>query len=170
MPARVLRWITPGLFLAAVLLPAGCGGEPEAQSEAAPDFELQTLEGESIRLADYRGKVVLIDFWATWCQPCRRQVPHLKSLYTELRPSGFEIVGIAVGDREESVRKFVAQAQIEYPVTMGTDEVVTAFGNFTTIPTVFLVDRNGKIARRYTGLQDRQVLESHIRRALDAES
>jgi peroxiredoxin len=132
----------------------------------APDFELQTLDGQTVRLADFDGKVLLIDFWATWCGPCRKQIPHLKSLYTELGPLGFEILGVAVGDREDSVRRFVEQIAIDYTTCMGTNQIVTDFGNFSSIPTAFLVDRDGNIAARYVGLQDKGTLERAIRRLL----
>ncbi len=154
------RWSgAAGLLAAAFTL--GC-----ARSDRAPDFNLSGLSGEQVRLADYRGQVVLIDFWASWCGPCRMEVPHLIELQTEYGRRGLQIIGVAVSDHEENVRLFTQMMGVNYVTAFGTPEIVEAYGGFTAIPTAFLVAPNGSIAARYTGYQDKQVLVEAIEKLL----
>ena len=153
-----------GWLLAACLvagLAANCG-----RSDRAPDFNLSGLSGETVRLADYRGQVVLLDFWASWCAPCRMEVPHLIELQTEYGPRGLQVIGVAVGDHEENVRLFTQTMGVNYVTALGTQEVVQAYGGFTAIPTAFLVAPNGSIAAHYTGYQDKQILVEAIEKLL----
>jgi len=145
---------------------AGCSGKdggegrsPEGAASAAdvaPDFSLPDLRGNTVKFSDYRGKVVLVDFWATWCPPCKMEIPHLVELYDEYRGEGFEIIGIAL-DRSgaAAVEPFVREHNINYSVVIGNANVANAFGGLTAIPTAFLVDRSGNIVRKYVGYQTR---------------
>jgi thiol-disulfide isomerase/thioredoxin len=172
--AAGLTWLSAGLILMAA---GGCqrtddgGGQENAgrtpsamTTVAAPDFALTTLDGATVRLSDYRGKVVLLDFWATWCGPCRMSIPHLKQLYTELGAGGadFEIIGIAVGDREPVVRRFVKSEGIDYVICLGDQAVAAAYA-IQSIPTAYLVDRDGTVVARYLGFQHERVLEEAVR-------
>jgi thiol-disulfide isomerase/thioredoxin len=131
---------------------------------SAPEFALASLDGSTVRLSDYRGKVVLLDFWATWCGPCRMSTPHLKQLYADLGAGAgdFEIIGIAVGDREPVVRRYVQSEGIEYAICLGDQAVAAAYA-IQSIPTAYLVDREGNIVERYLGFQHRSVLEEAVR-------
>lgn len=167
-------WTVATLSVVALILAAGgagCGSSDSQGSAAgggkrAADFDLTTLEGDPIRLSDYRGEVVLVDFWATWCGPCRLEVPHLIDLQNEYGPRGFRIVGVAISDREGNVREFARRMRLNYPVAMGNPEVVNDFGGFRAIPTKFLVAPDGTIATSFTGYQDRRVLARAIERLL----
>jgi thiol-disulfide isomerase/thioredoxin len=159
---RLTRALATAIAVLA-LLGAACG-----RSNEAPDFSLPGLTGETVRLKDYRGKVVLVDFWASWCGPCRMEVPHLVELQTEYGPRGLTIIGVAVSDREESVRMFAEQMGVNYLTALGTPEVVEAYGNFTSIPTAFLISPDGRIAARYTGYQEKQVFLEAIEKLLPA--
>ena len=139
-----------------------------AEHPAAPDFNLSNVAGGSLKLSDLRGKVVLLDFWATWCGPCRMGIPHLNELYGKHRDAGFEIVGISVdrgqGGRSglETVREFTTKMPIAYPLVMADGTVVAAYGGIRSIPTAFLVDRNGNVRKRYVGLQPKEVFEKDV--------
>jgi len=173
-PAYLSQWTA--VVALALSLGGGCsndGSSANANAAAgrprAPDFELEALNGGLIRLSDLQGKVVLIDFWATWCGPCRMQIPHLKQLYADWNGRGLEILGLSVDEREDVVRAFINNTGIEYPTCMSTAEVVRNFGSFQSIPTAFLIDRQGNIAMQYTGLQSKHTLESAIEQLLDDE-
>jgi len=117
----------------------------------APDFTLKALDGKEITLSQLKGKVVLLDFWATWCAPCKKSIPHLIQLYKEYRGSGFELVGINIdkGDTE-TVRRFVTSMDIPYPVVTAPEDVIRSY-RVTGIPATFLIDKEGRIRERMAG-------------------
>ena len=139
------------------------------QAQPAPDFTLENLEGTAVSLSDFRGKVVLLDFWATWCPPCRKEIPHLKELHTEYGDDGLVILGIALDVKgRRVVAPFVEEHQLPYPIVLGGQEVSRAYGGVRNIPTAFLIDRDGLIRRRYVGYQDKDVFERDLRVLLSA--
>lgn len=156
---------------------AGCSGK-EAQTEEptdgemakavkAPNFSLPNLQGNTVKFSDFKDKVVLVDFWATWCGPCKLEVPHLVDLYEQYRGQGFEIVGIALDSSgAEVVEPFVRENNMTYPVVIGNREVAMAFGGLTAIPTAFLIDKSGNIVRKYVGYQEKTVFEEEIKKLL----
>jgi thiol-disulfide isomerase/thioredoxin len=117
----------------------------------APDFTLKALDGRVVTLSQLKGKVVLLDFWATWCAPCRESIPHLIQLYKDHKERGFELVGMNVdrGDMEV-VRRYVQSMDIPYPIVNTPEEVVRAY-QVTGIPVTLLIDKQGKIQERITG-------------------
>jgi len=131
--------------------------------QKAPDFELALIDGTPIRLSELEGQVVLIDFWATWCGPCRMSIPHLVELQTELAERSFTVLGISL-DRtgSDGVASFASRLGINYPVAMGTGEVQRAYGGVPSIPTAFLVDREGYVVRMFRGYQPKDVLKKEI--------
>jgi len=132
------------------LLPQ-CGKEKESPAGLAPDFTLKTLAGQEITLSQLKGKVVLLDFWATWCGPCRESIPHLIQLYSHYRESGFELVGMDVDKGDvETVRKFVKSMDIPYPIVVAPDDVVKSY-RVNSIPATILIDKEGNIRERITG-------------------
>jgi len=117
----------------------------------APDFTLKAFDGRVITLSQLKGKVVLLDFWATWCSPCRESIPHLIQLYKDYRGSGFELVGMNVDRGDvEVVRRYIQSMDIPYPVVITPEEVVRAY-RVTGIPATLLIDKEGKIRERITG-------------------
>jgi thiol-disulfide isomerase/thioredoxin len=118
----------------------------------APDFTLKTIEGQEITLSGLRGKVVLLDFWATWCGPCKESIPHLIHLYKTYQDKGFELVGMSTDKAAEveAVRRFVNSMDIPYPIIMTPEEVARNY-KATGLPTTVLIDRNGKIRERIVG-------------------
>jgi cytochrome c biogenesis protein CcmG/thiol:disulfide interchange protein DsbE len=136
--------------------------------QMAPDFELADLAGGTLSLSDLRGKVVLLDFWATWCGPCRRGIPHLNALWKEHHDAGLEIVGISVDRGSQGatgadlVRSFAQKTPMSYRLVMADAATAQAYGGIRSIPTAFLIDREGRIRKRYVGLQAPQVFERDV--------
>lgn len=133
----------------------------------AADFTLETVDGKKITLSELRGKVVLVNFWATWCGPCVKEIPDFLKVYEAYKSKGFEIVGISL-DRGgwKQVTPFVERMKISYPVVIGDARLVEAYGNFNAIPTTFLLDKNGNIVTKHTGLMTKAQLEEHLNRLL----
>lgn len=163
------RTITAALAaVVALLWTAGCGGAapraPKTAGGALPDLELASLDGTKIRLADGNGRVKLVNFWATWCAPCREEIPHFNEIYAEYRDDGLDIVAISMDEEgAEVVRPFVADNGMRYPVVLGSDEVAEAFGGVVGFPTTFLVDREGKVVDSWVGVIPQRVLEEKVR-------
>lgn len=119
---------------------------------SAPDFTLKTIEGHEVALSGLRGKVVLLDFWATWCGPCKESIPHLIQLYKSYQDKGFELIGMSTdkaGD-VEMVRRFVKSMDIPYPIIMTPDEVARNY-KVTGLPTTVLIDKEGKVREKIVG-------------------
>jgi thiol-disulfide isomerase/thioredoxin len=143
---------------AGLLLAASCGPvnleEPESKAPVpAPNFNLSDLQGRAVQLTDFKGKVVLLDFWATWCAPCRSEMPMLQALHNQFRDRGFEVVGISVDevDPEQVVPAYVKKAGFNYTQLLSDEKVQESYGPIRGIPTFLLIDREGKIRRRGTG-------------------
>lgn len=131
--------------------------------ELAPDFELQDLTGEKVRLSDFAGQVRIVDFWATWCLPCRREIPHFQALYEKYQSQGVVVIGISMDmNGPEIVRKFAKEIKMTYPTVMGDKKTAQAFGDVRSIPTTFIIDQEGKIVKKYVGYQDRYIFERDI--------
>lgn len=142
-----------GAIVAPRFIPAAEAPAVAAQPKAA-DFALpRSGDGKTLRLSDYKGKVRIVNFWATWCPPCRAEIPHFIEMYDELKGKGVEIIGISM-DREgdKVVAPFVKDNKMNYPVVIGNDEVASAYGGIRGIPTTFIVDREGRIVKKYVGL------------------
>ena len=125
----------------------------------APEFSIVDLEGQSLTTADLKGKVVLINFWATWCPPCRQEIPDFIEAYKTLKDRGLVIIGLAVSDRESNVRRFVTDQGINYPVAMAPDSLVMAFEPGQYIPATIVVDTEGNIQDKHVGVMDTAMIE-----------
>lgn len=137
---------------------------------AAPDFSLKGINGESVRLADYHGKVVMIDFWATDCGPCREEIPSFVELQDRYRNQGFAIVGISMDSAPEPVRDFYKEFKMNYVVALDSEDLDTLYGGIIGIPTTFLVGRDGRIYAKHLGTTDPSVFEEEIKTLLAAKS
>lgn len=119
----------------------------------APDFTLPTLAGDSLRLADLRGQIVVLNFWATWCRPCIAEIPDLIALHDELSPYGFTMVGISLDEEgNDFVRAFTERFGIPYPIPLDDGSVAEAYGGVWALPTTFVIDSEGRIMHRVVGL------------------
>jgi len=136
-----------------------------ASSASAPSFTLTNVNGRSVSLSDFKGKVVILDFWATWCPPCKQEIPDFISLQSQYASRGLQIVGIAL-DQPDKVRAFAQQNGMNYPVLFGTDQIAALYGGIEGIPTTFILDKNGNIVTRFEGFRSREDFESEINRLL----
>lgn len=121
----------------------------------APNFELQGSDGKTVRLSDFKGKVVILDFWATWCAPCRMEIPGYVDLYKKYNDKGLEIIGVSL-DRDgwTPVKPFMDSYKINYPIVMGNMQVVQAYGGINSIPTTFIINRKGEVVERKIGARE----------------
>jgi thiol-disulfide isomerase/thioredoxin len=137
----------------------------------APDFALESLAGETVHLSDFRGKVVLLNFWATWCGPCKILAPWFVDLQNQYRPEGLEIIGIALDEEATKVEiaEFADKLRVNYIVLVGNEKVAEAYGGVPAMPDTFFIGRDGKIVERLIGLKSKGELEDSIKKALNAQ-
>lgn len=134
--------------------------------QAAPDFALQSAGDDEIRLSAYKGQVVLLNFWATWCVGCRTEIPWLIEFEAKYRPKGLVVVGVSMDDDGwKAVEPFIAAKQLNYPIVIGNDGLAKSYG-LTSMPMTFLIDRNGKIAATSVGVVDKTACEREISQLL----
>lgn len=134
----------------------------------APDFTLPQLDGPSLQLSSYRGKVVLLDFWATWCDPCREETPRLVELQQKYAGRGLQIIGVSMDDTPDPVRGFYQQFHMNYPVVMGNAKIGELYGGILGLPIAFVLDREGRIAAKHIGASDVGVFEKEVVAQLQA--
>jgi len=131
----------------------------------APDFTLQSLDGKTVRLSDFRGKAVLLNFWATWCSPCKIEMPWFVELQKQYGPGGLQVVGVAMDDAStKEIADFAKEMGVNYPVLIGKESVGDAYGGVQFLPENFYIDRNGKVLDRAFGLKGRGEIEDEIKR------
>ncbi len=137
---------------------------PALGAQKAPAWRLRNLDGRFVQLSDLKGKVVLLNFWATWCGPCRREIPDLIALQAKYAAQGLVVVGVSIDTTgAATVKAFAQKMKINYPMLMGDDETVAAYGNFQIIPTTFFIDRAGRIAGRQEGGADQATFEAAVK-------
>jgi cytochrome c biogenesis protein CcmG/thiol:disulfide interchange protein DsbE len=149
--------------------PSKPGGPLSVGHSVAPDFSLQDLNGQPLQLANYRGKVVLLDFWATWCAPCLGEIPHFVAFQNQYREQGLQVIGISMDDSPKPVREFYQRFKMNYPVALGTDKLAEAYGGVLGLPVTFLIGRDGQVAAKYVGEVQMPVLEQKIKSLLQAK-
>jgi peroxiredoxin len=128
--------------------------KPEKDRKVAPDFGLKDANGATVRLSDYRGKVVLLDFWATWCGPCKIEIPWFMEFEQSYKDRGFAVVGVSMDDEGwPAVKPYIQDRKVNYRILLGNDEVGQLYGGVDSLPTTLLIDRSGRIARVHIGLE-----------------
>ena len=138
-----------------------------AKDGVAPDFSLQSLDGKTMRLSDFRGKAVLLNFWATWCAPCKIEMPWFVELQKQYGPEGLQIVGVAMDDAStKDIADFAKEMGVNYPVLVGKESVGDAYGGVQFLPENFYIDRNGKVVDRAFGLKGRGEIEDEIKKII----
>lgn len=173
--------------MSAEIVPAdGAGDVPHLISplmqKPAPNFSLPDLSGKKISLSSYRGKAVLLNFWATWCAPCKIETPWLVELRNQYAPQGFEILGVSTeGDDladsdtdgwardRTAVQEFMQKEHIDYPLLMNGDSISKPYGGLDELPTSFFIDRNGDVVATQLGLTSKDNIEANIKKALASD-
>lgn len=169
--------VVAALFLGSFF--EGCSSSPSVVKAAtvkpgkdrheAPDFTLKDSDGKTVHLTDYRGKVVLLDFWATWCPPCKVEIPWLIDLERKNKDRGFEVLGVSMDDEGwDVVKPFMREVGMNYRVVIGNDTTAEMYGNVESLPETFLIDRDGKIAAIHIGLANRKDFEDEVAQLLDS--
>ena len=143
------------------------GSSPKNQSAKqyalAPDFKLTQLDGQKLQLSSYRGKVVLLDFWATWCDPCREEIPHFVELQQQYGSKGLQIIGVSMDDSPDPVVPFAQKFHINYPIVMGNAQIGEAYGGVLGLPIAFLIGPDGRIYKKHVGATNATVFENEVR-------
>lgn len=140
------------------------GQQATNQLESAPAFELKDLKGRTARLSDYRGKIVLLNFWATWCAPCRAEMPDLVKLQNEYQSKGLQIVGMTYPDYTRSgVRSITLRLKLNYPILLGNQELAEKYGVGEVLPTTIVIDRDGRIRARILGILEPDEFEQIVK-------
>jgi cytochrome c biogenesis protein CcmG/thiol:disulfide interchange protein DsbE len=150
-----------GLLLAGVGLAADSG-------DVAPDFRLTDFNGRALHLADYRGKLVLLNFWASWCEPCLEEMPRLSTWQRSYGAAGLQVIGISMDDDAAPVERLLANHPVDYPIALGDARLGERYGGILGLPQSFLIDRQGRILARYKGATDPALMEAAITSQLRA--
>jgi len=177
LPKRIA--VAAVCFAAAGLVWTACSSAPitvraavkaEKDRKPAPEFALKDADGKTVHLADYKGKVVLLDFWATWCAPCKIEIPWFMEFEQQLKDRGFAVVGVSMDeDGWSAVKPYLQEMKINYRILMGNEQVGNIYGGVDSLPTTFLIDRQGKIASVHIGLdRGKEDFKNDIVRLLDA--
>ena len=148
------RYATRLITGIALTLCATMSTQAIAPATAAPDFTLRTMDGPNLRLGEQRGRVVLVNFWATWCGPCRQEMPHMNRLYEKYRSSGFVLLGVNVDEDPRNAAGVAAKLGVKFPVLLVTDKKVSKLYDLSTMPSTVLIDRDGRVRFLHRGYRD----------------
>ena len=158
--------LAAGLLIAGLLYFGRNHGSGAKAPPFAPDFTLTQVDGRPLQLSSYRGKVVLLDFWATWCDPCRDEIPHFVELQQKYGNQGLQIIGVSMDDSIDPVRPFAEKLGINYPIVMGSAKIGELYGGILGLPIAFMIGRDGRIHRKHIGATNVTVFDTEIRHLL----
>jgi peroxiredoxin len=156
------------LIALAMLAAAGAAKAKAAPNAPAPDFTLRQIDGPNLRLGEQRGRVVMVNFWATWCGPCRIELPHLDKLHAKYRNSGFLLLGVNIDDDPNAAKALAAKMGLKFPVLFDSEKKVVAAYDLNAMPATVLIDRDGKVRHLHRGYKDgvEQLYEQQVRALL----
>ncbi len=170
-------WLSLVVAAVVIVMP-GCSRATRAASlksekerKPAPEFALKDANGHTVHLSDYKGKVILLDFWATWCGPCKVEIPWFKDFERENKDKGFAVLGVSMDqDGWDVVKPFAHQLDINYRIVMGDDSIAALYDGVEALPTTFLIDREGRIAAVHVGLTSKRDFEDGIKELLQTSA
>ena len=149
----------------------GASAAAQMKSGTAPDFSLQSLDGKTVRLSDFRGKPVVLNFWATWCGPCKIEMPWFVDLQKQYGPAGVQFLGVAMDDANpKDIAEFAESMKVNYPILLGKESVGDDYGGVQFLPETFFIDRNGKVVDKVFGLKGRGEIEDAVKKILGPSS
>lgn len=138
--------------------------QPVQDRSAAPEFTLKEANGATVRLSDYKGKVVLLNFWATWCGPCKIEIPWFMEFERAYKDQGFEVLGVSMDEEGwKVVKPYIDQHKLNYRVAVGNEDVSKSYGGIDTLPTTLMIDREGRMAALHLGLDTKDEYQKEIR-------
>jgi peroxiredoxin len=169
---KSMKNISVALALGAICLIIPLSGQTApgvaGQTAVAPEWSLKDAEGKTVRSTDFKGKVVILDFWATWCGPCRAEIPNFIALQKQYEKQGLVVVGLSVDkDDADVVKPFAQRLGMNYPVVLADQKTQEAFGGIEAVPTTFIIDRKGRIAKEHMGFTDKDEFENEIKPLLN---
>jgi peroxiredoxin len=145
--------------------------KPDKDRKPAPEFTLKDSDGKTVHISDYKGKVVLLDFFATWCGPCKIEIPWFMEMERKNKDRGFAVLGVSMDDEGwEIVKPFLADLGVNYRVVIGNDQTAGMYGGVDALPTTFLIDKEGRIAAVHVGLASKQDFEDGIEQLLQVST
>jgi peroxiredoxin len=179
-----MKWVLAGLGAVALAAVAITSAMPwlshsdvhTVSAEACPldakpanlDFTLKDMNEKEVSLASYKGKVILLDFWATWCGPCKVEIPGFVEMQNTYGPKGFQVIGISIDDKADQLKPFAAEFKMNYPVLqgLGRDDVTDSLGPILGLPTTLVISRDGKICAAHAGMTSKETFENQIKELL----
>lgn len=167
MARRMFSLLSVAALCTFVLMFAACrtktiAPHSGAGTELAPNFTLKALDGAPLRLSDFRGKVILLDFWATWCAPCQEEIPRFVEWQRRYGEGGLQVIGLSMDDGPKPVQKFSREFGMNYPVALGTQAVASQYGGIFGLPVNIVIGRDGKIKAKHLGMYDLTLLEREL--------
>lgn len=151
------------VLLTLIIFEMNAQDNPDIIGKQAPEWTLENLEGKKINTADFKGKVQIIDLWATWCPPCRKGIPELIELQEQYKKNGLEIIGIALDNTIDPVKQYAATTKFNYTIVFGNRQTANLYGRIEAIPTTFIVDKTGKVVKKLVGYQPKSVFEEALK-------
>jgi peroxiredoxin len=170
---KIASLLVLSVLLACAVLAIGCSKRHVATNrKAAPEFSLKDANGQTVHLSDYKGKVVLLDFWATWCGPCKVEIPWFMEFENQFKNQGFAVLGVSMDeDGWDAIKPYVRERKMNYRVLLGDDKVSASYGGLDALPTTLLIDREGNIASVHEGVSmGKEEFKNAIAQLLDSSS
>jgi DsbE subfamily thiol:disulfide oxidoreductase len=162
------------IMISTVIILSSQGAQEESamnvadRATSAPEWSLKDVHGKTVRSTDFKGKVVILDFWATWCGPCRAEIPNFIALQKQYAKQGLVVVGLSVDEESADVVKpFAQKLGVNYPVVLADEKTREVFGGIEAVPTTFIVDRKGRIVKKHMGFADKDEFENEIKPLLN---
>jgi peroxiredoxin len=168
MPSAACRLLLVALLLVGSFATGGrtARAADSLLNKQAPQFTRTDLNGRALDLASFRGKVVLLDFWATWCAPCQAEMPRFAEWQRQYGPQGLQVIGISMDDEPAPTRRLVAKLKLNYPVAMGDEKLGELYGGVLGLPLIYLIDRDGNVRAKFQGESDLKAIETQLKALL----